>query len=351
MAQYLDDITLLLHHTHPDSSNGSEANVRGYDARNHQTDYIKMAEHLPEGSSFVATKSDHWERDPDFWDRLESDLERRSEGTNDSYERHRRHVTFEHDGVEAAVINGVEASLLSDNYHFTLIGGDLDEGGNYNDLTTQELYEEAEDFAFISPAHPHMIGFDTPDPLIEDFLRTTEDLDDVKPAMNFATGYTPTMNKIARGTHPALSRDRVPVQEYADRFGIDLIPEMDIHASFPAGLEGAGLLEDDIMDELRDGDLPVDRLTGTDVVSYGDPGDEGMSWRRFLNSYPDMANKFFGAYDRILKDTRFVPATDEEFQAVFKRNLQELEELPEDWNSHFKTNRYDPHSHFIQDRK
>lgn len=345
-----DDVTLLLHHTHPNSSNDTEANIRGYDAANHQTDYFKLAEFLPEGSSFIATKSDHWKKTPSFWSSMEVELTQKD--SEHSFERHDTHITFEYDGVRAAVIDGIEASLLDDAYHFTLIGGDIEEEKNLNNITTQELYREAKDFAFASPAHPHLPGFDTPDELIQDFLRTADDEDDITAAMNFATGYTTSFNKMARGTH-FFRRNRTPVQEYADNYGIELIPELDMHASFPNRLEGAGIVDISAMDKLENGEIPVEKLLGCDVLSYGKTGSEGMSNPKFLRTYPDMADLGFNSYERILSKTPGVPYTEEEFQGLFRESLESLNRFPEDqeeWKRKLKVNRYNPLSKYINER-
>ncbi|MDY6770386.1 MAG: hypothetical protein SV186_00340 [Candidatus Nanohaloarchaea archaeon] len=323
-----DDPTLFLNHTHTATSNDFTEQYGSRDV-NHHTDYIAITEQLPDDISIVYNRTEHDRTGTDLYDDIRAEVEARG----GEYEQFERHAWFRLDGTEAAVINSVEASVEDEDWHYTINGLPI-EDQDYHDLSEDGLYDAAQDAAWTAPAHPFIPEFQPPEDQLDRFFQQAQE-DGFQAAINYSTGYSPLVNRLARGETSGLltavetvrgllggsddTTDR-DVHHYADQYDIPLVPELDSHAALPDRLEGSGVIDTDVMDDLRDGDIPGDDLLGSDVLSYSEPGDEGLSWPQFLTSFPDTAP---------LYDTGLLPLpdTEDEFSDAMERSLAGLDDI------------------------
>lgn len=314
----LEGAALLYHHTHTPVSNTDSGG-------NHHGDYTAMRDALPAAIDLVMVRTEHETVDEAFYDDLEAELE----GTYDAaVERYETHLHADTRDGRLTVINGVETAVEEAHQHVTLAGLPI-EDTTYEPMERQELYEAAKDAAWVSPAHPKMPTFVWPDTLLDDVF-TSADREGFTAAVNYSTGYTPLLNRCARGT---LFPHTTSVHDYAGEHDIGLVPELDLHAAIPAKGEGAGLLDPGTVDALAEGDMPAEELLSARVVSYGR---EGLSTREFLASFPDTPSMLPG-YTRTVR--KILPAESREFEQVHADSIASLEDVSveELW-----ANSYDP---------
>lgn len=297
---------LLYHHTHTPASNADGGG-------NHHGDYAAMRETLPGDIDLVMVRTEHWETDTGFYDDLEEELEEAYDAAVDRYDTHIHADTEE---GRLTVINGVETAVEESQQHVTLAGLPITDA-TYDLMDREELYEHAKDAAWVSPAHPKMPTYVWDDALLDDIF-TAADEEGFTAAWNYSTGYTPTLNRFARGTLPPGTRS---VHDYAAEYDIGLVPEIDLHAAIPEKGEGAGLLEPTVVDRLAAGEMPTEELLSARVVSYGR---EGLSLRMFLSSFPDVPSRIPGYTATV----RWVlPDEQEAFEEVFAESVESLQEV------------------------
>lgn len=335
--------TLFLNHTHTTYSNDITGRHNDERDRNHHTDYIEITERLPEDISIVYNRTEHIETETDLYDDIRQEVEERG----GEYRQFDRHAWFNVDGTEAAIINSVEASVEDSDHHYTINGLPI-EDKEYSTISEDKLYETAKDAAWTAPAHPFVPEFQLPDGQLDRFYEAADEKD-FTAAINYSTGYSPLVNRIAQGKEgPVIEavesvrgflggetdeRTGQDVQTYADEHDIPIVPEYDSHAALPERLDGAGVIGD-VMDDLKDGELPVEEFLDADVLSYDGAGREGLSWKRFIRSFPGTA-----PFSRLLANTGLVPITEEGFGTVMERSYDGLADLePSDIHS----NTYDP---------
>jgi hypothetical protein len=323
--------TLFLNHTHTPYSNDITGRHNDQRDLNHHTDYIEITEQLPEDIDIVYNRTEHIETETDLYDDIQEEVEEKG----GEYRQFDRHAWFEIDGTEAAIINSVEASVEDSNNHYTINGLPI-EDDEYSEISEEELYQAARDAAWTAPAHPFVPEFQLPDGQLDRFYEAAEEKD-FTAAINYSTGYSPLVNRLAQGrTDPLIGAvetvrglfggetdeaEDQDVQTYADEHDIPIVPEYDTHAAIPERLDGAGVLGD-VMEDLREGELPVEELLDADVLSYDGPGSEGLSWKRFIRSFPGSA-----PFSRLLENTGLVPVTEDGFQTVAGRSYDGLADL------------------------
>lgn len=297
---------LLYHHTHTPASNAAGGG-------NHHGDYAAMREALPGEVDLVMVRTEHWETDTTFYDDLEAELE-------DAYdavvERYGTHMHADSAEGRLTVINGVETAVEESHHHVTLAGLPI-EDATYPVMEREELYEHAKDAAWVSPAHPKMPTYIWDDDLLDDVFTVAEE-DGFTAAWNYSTGYTPLLNRFARGTVLPHTKS---AHDYREEYDIDFIPEIDLHAAIPERGEGAGLLDPDVVDALAAGDMPTEELLSSRVVSYGR---EGLSLRVLLSSFPDVPSMVPGYTSTV---RRFLPDEREAFERVYAESVASLEEV------------------------
>ncbi len=335
-------VTLFLNHTHTSYSNDITERHKDERDLNHHTDYIEITERLPEDINIVYNRTEHIETETDLYDEIKDEIEERG----GEYRQFERHAWFELEGTEAAIINSVEASVEESKNHYTINGLPI-EDNEYSDINEKELYEAAKDAAWTAPAHPFVPEFQLPDNQLRRFYETAEE-EGFTTAINYSTGYSPLVNHLAQGkTDPVigvvetvrgfLGGDQDTTDEdihsYARDHDVPIVPEYDSHAAFPQKLDGAGVLED-AMDDLREGDLPVEEILDADVLSYGGPGREGLSWKRFILSFPGTA-----PCSGLLRNTGLVPVTEDGFQTIMEQSYASLTDIDPD---EIHSNTYDP---------
>lgn len=274
----------LFYHTHTLSSNQFEQDIRGLNIDSHATDYITLTQRLPEGQDAIFVKTEHWKTDPDYFDRLASRLE----SEDSSLIRHEAHVYFELDGSRVAIINGVEAAVDKQRNHITICGVPLDWDRTYTTLNLEELDELARCVAWIAPAHIGMPFHHYPPSLMESIceLSTSPDID---VALGYTTGYFPLYNKLARNEVPT----RVDVHEYADQYGISLLPEIDLHTVVPEGFSGCGIIDRSVIEHLQEGGMPVSEILDADLFEPSGCR-KGISVRQFMYNYAPFVPFFDG---------------------------------------------------------
>lgn len=314
--------TVLLHHTHRSYSTVAEREVRGFRAVNHHSDDVAIAEALGPELSAIITRTEHFQTDPTYFEKLRDEVEARG-GT---FNEHTNHVTFQLPGnAPHAIVNGIEASVRRDTAHFTLVGLPLDAKEELYNLTLDELCEVSERVnGFTAAAHPFLPGFEIPRNIFEQFYETARDNPDIDSALNYTTGYWWPINKVAQGSW----RMGPSVNEYAEMYDASLVPELDLHVTVPPRGQGIGLYRDGgIIDDLwANDDLPpTEQLLDVDVISNR-PGREGLGFVQFLQTYPDMANMIFDAYDRGFN--KVLPFEAEEFEAIRAKSYESLRSIP-----------------------
>lgn len=267
--------TLLFNHTHTPDSNRFEEAIRSIDIQSHRADYVAITERLPPGMDAVFVKTDHWQTDPTYFDRLENRLRRHDA----DLARFESHACFELDGSHACVINGVEASVESVGMHLTIGGLPLDDADRYYNISVDRLGDLAGTAGWLAPAHIGMPFHRIPPEKMDELFETAT-ARDLPFAVGYSTGYFPRYNRLARNEWPF----RTSVREHAQEYGVPLLPELDLHGVLPRGFSGCGVLDMTVMASLRDGELPVDGLLDSDLLSpAGCP--DGLSVRQFLQNY------------------------------------------------------------------
>jgi len=275
----------LFYHTHTSSSNQFEQDIRELNIDSHATDYIALTKRLPEGKDAIFVKTEHWKTDPNYFDRLASRLE--SEGS--SLSRHEAHVYFELDGSRVAIINGVEAAVDKQRNHITICGVPLDWNKTYTTLNLKELNELARRVAWIAPAHIGM-PFHHYSPTLMESVCELSTSPDINVALGYTTGYFPLYNKLARNELPT----RVDVHEYADQYGISLLPELDLHTVVPEGFSGCGVNYGSVINDLQEGCIPVNEILDTDLFEPSSCR-KGISVWQFIHNYAPFVPFFDGA--------------------------------------------------------
>lgn len=271
----MDRTTLLFHHTHTPDSNRYEQEIRGVKIKSHATSYLEIVNRLPENCNAIFIKTDHWKTSPEYFDRIEDELHSKNTGLT----RFESHVYFELDGTRAAIINGVEAAVESQNNHITICGLPLENERTYETLQFTDLENVARDAAWIAPAHIGMPFHHVPTDLMESICGLSSD-SSIEVALGYTTGYFPMYNRISRNEIPF----RTSVGEYADRFDLNVLPELDIHAVVPDGFAGCGLVETAAIDALRNGDIPVEEIFDSDLFTPGGY-QRGIRVDQFLRNY------------------------------------------------------------------
>jgi len=362
-----ETVDLFLDHTHTDRSNEYMDELQDVDeltANNHRIDYLAIRDKVPEDINVIFNRTEHHATDTDFYDELREEVEE----LGGEFKEFERHVYWELDGKEAAIINSVEASVEDKDTHILLNGLPINDG-EYYELSEDKLYQEAQEAEWIAPAHsflPYSNFYDR----LDEFLGQAAEDDGIRPALGYTTGYSPTWNLLARGeiqkyvpdfVYDGLStiaglfsdeweeliadqkhieRSVYDVQEEAEERGIPLpfVPELDLHVVVPDRLEGTAVLEETAMDDLKDGELPTGKLLDTKVLRYS-PLLEGMTFRDQAHTIPDR----IPGYDKEMWPS--LPRTEQEFKGIFESSLEGLEEMNVE---EIRENTYDPRVQEIQ---
>lgn len=130
-----------------------------------------------------------------------------------------------------------------------------------------------------------------------------------------------------------LSLGKTDIEHYADRYDLSVMPEFDWHTTLPQQLDHVGVLEDGTIAALRDGDIPVEKITGCDLVDY-DTFSARKLWNHTVDSYnfavnheltslgmeDSRANK---AYEQIFGDP-FVPREAENYRENALENIEQV---------------------------
>lgn len=250
--------TLFFHHTHTPDSNRFEREVRNLNINSHVTDYVEIIRQLPNNIDAIFTKTDHWKTDPEYFSRFEQRLQRHDiESKNFD-----THVVFRIDGSTGVIINGVEASLESEKTHLTLIGLPISDSNLYYNLTLEELIEAGAKADWLSFAHMGMPFHRISEKTLKDVLYQAEQ-EDMDVAIGYATGYSPLYNRITRNELPF----RTSVREYARKYDLPLVPELDLHCVVPSGFTGCGVVGAEALRALTEGKLPTQELLSADLFS------------------------------------------------------------------------------------
>jgi hypothetical protein len=291
---------LLFHHTHTPDSNRFEREVRGLPIDSHTTDYVELASRLPDGQDAVFVKTDHWKTSPKYFDRLASRLDSR----DSELTRHDAHVYFELTGSRVAIINGVEAAVARQRNHVTICGVPLETRETYTTLDLQGLEDVAADAAWIAPAHVGM-PFHHISPSLMEAICELAAAPNVEVALGYTTGYFPLYNRIARNEIPA----RTSVGAHAEAFDLSLLPELDLHTAVPEGFSGCGVVQNSVIDALRDGHLPVSDILRADL--FRPTGcHSGITVRQFLHNYAVFVPLLEGTADPHRLFERSLPETE-----------------------------------------
>lgn len=298
--------SLLVHHTHPyspqyafteDKTDKMEKEVSLY-----YDDFVRT---LPEGYDVVFTKTDHWVPRSEIFGKLKDKLEKRRDSYGKIFDKH---LYGEIDGKRFAVINGVEASAEKKDYHFTLNGLKIGEEKKYKNLEMEELYKEARKAEFTCLAHPLTPGVSMPDRMIEKFLEKSKDDEKIVPGIEVAKGYSTVINFLSLGLHRKMVGKK-SLFDYADEYGVPLIPETDWHAHFPKNLRGVGKIDEESMEKLFNGDIPTENILDSE---YDHMDCKGLSIKEHLESYPKISSRLkkfvnvpekTGDYQEILETT------------------------------------------------
>ena len=267
--------TLLFHHTHTPDSNRFEREVRDLDINSHVTDYVEIMRRLPNNIDGVFTKTDHWKTNPKYFSQFEERLQR-----NDiEFKRFDSHIVFRIDGSTGVIINGVEASLESEKKHFTIIGLPISDSDLYYNLTLEELIKAGMKANWISFAHIGMPFHHISEKTLRDVIYKAEQKN-VDVAIGYATGYSPLYNRITRNEIPF----RTSIREYARKYDLPLVPELDLHCVVPPGFTGCGVMDAEATRVLTRGELPTQELLAADLFTPSQYR-EGISIIELLRTY------------------------------------------------------------------
>lgn len=299
--------TILCHHTHTTDSNHAERDVRGHADEIHHGDYVSMVGAAPPNLDVVFTRTEHWLADPARFDRL---AERVSE-RGGSVDRFDSHVVFTVAGSRGAVINGVEASVETDDSHVTVCGLPIDERSPARACSLDELCNLGREAAWVAPAHPRFPKLGFSDALLRRVLdRVDEEPFDV--ALGYTTGYPAPLNALARGKHTTH-----PIREYAREYDLPLLPELDWHAPLPRTPAGFGVVDDEAFDALVDGRIPTTELLAARLLKVG-RWPPGVAW-------PDFVQTFIRPVPTPLRSISGVAvSTEDRLRAVRDRTIGEL---------------------------
>lgn len=293
---------------------------RGYPSGNHHAAYVPFVRNLSDNINVVFTRTDHWQSSKDFYHRLAVEVDR----NGGEFRWFKRHIYFEVDGTQAAVINGVEASVRTHKQHVVVCGLPIEDEREFHNLSEREFFTVARKAEWTAPAHPFLPGRrGFSDELLESLFDTAQGSDGFTIAIGYMTGYTPRLNMLARGMLRPLQGKSVLT--YAKEYDIPVIPELDWHVAVPERLAGVGIIRNDsVMDRLRGGEVSTDQLLNTQVVTYHKEGQEGMKPMRFIASFPlSLPLYHTGVYDR------FLPYAKEEFEAIRDESLASISAISE----------------------
>ncbi len=357
---------ILLHHMHSMSSSYGEKLVEEeYDGEksfndfiedvykngnfegNHFMDYFQIRKSVDKDINLIFNDTTHHIKEDKSYDFLYEKVKEE----NGEFRKFDKHVYFEVNGKEAAVINSSEVEVSDyghERSHFTVTG--LEMGyEEYNDITLDQLTDLAKEAEMTSVAHPYMPFFQTGKELLYGFLEETKK-GDFEAAINYATGYFPLGNILTRGEiqkYNPLKKfidgktEKLPkflseqliidedLKDLAEKYDLPLIPEIDGHSMVPKKLQGSALLKDSAMKELREGDFPSEKIFDVELVDYGK---KGISMPEFLRMYSEVfpGFKYEKGSKKGLKEKILSPIFNyypEEYKEDFYKSLESLKDV------------------------
>ncbi len=289
---------LLFYHTHTPDSNKFEKEVRDLVISSHATDYVEILSRLPAGCDAVFVKTDHWKTDPSYFDRLESRLP----DEDAPFERFDTHVCFDINGSTGIVINGVEASLITEKWHVIIAGLPLTDSARYCDIGIDELVDIGTEAAWFAPAHVGMPFHRIPDTHLSTLFERASERD-VDVALGYTTGYFPLYNLVVRNEIPF----KQSVHDLATRHDIPMLPELDLHSVMPPRFSGCGVIDEKAVSSLINGDIPTEAIFAADL--YRPSGTKpGITLRQFVRNYAMFAPLVSGWDDPEAVFTRSLPS-------------------------------------------
>lgn len=321
---------LLFYHTHTQESNYNVSEMLSAEdnpMENHYADYAGLVENLPDSINPIIVRTEHFKKraaddSKSFHNTFRDEIEERG----GQVETHKTHVTGTLGENSFSVIDGVEGSIEEPDSHVLLCGLPRETEIEALNLDLDEFYDLAEDSAWAGLPHWNVMSPDNDTK--EELLHNSQKRDDLDIAPSYATGYGFTNNFINTETGGE------SVEDYAERYGVQMIPELDWHTTLPYRLNGVGVVED-VLDELEDGDIPTERILSSDMISYDTSVEQLYNSARDTWNFLDtmvMPPNAKGAADNIAEQLyrTFLDKDGEEYRAISRENLAEATEVTED---------------------
>lgn len=316
---------LLFYHTHTEESNRTVGEYMGSEkaTENHYADYATLVNELSDDIDPVIVRTEHIEKKASedtesFHQWFEDDIEE----LGGQLEHHDTHITGVLGENRFAVIDGVEGTFKEPDSHILLCGVPREEEVNAWNLSNEELYSMSEELAWTGLPHWNIMS-----PSLEEkesILQESERNSDLDIAISHTTGYGSPMNELVNGAFPS----QTGVDEYAEEYGASLIPELDWHTTLPYKLDGVGVIEDGSIDELSEGEIPVDSILDCDIVEYGHLQEQTCgavhdSWRFGTTlAAPSLRieDYFKGASRELYR--KFAPVEDEDYRSLAESSVK-----------------------------
>ncbi len=261
----MSDAEILLYHTHTEESNSTVRNFYGEDAvENHFGDYTHVIQELPGDIDPVFVRTEHAQKKSrEDSGSFYQDFEEEVIEQGGQLEYHDRHVTGTLGENQFSIIEGVEGTLNDQDSHVLFCGIPVDEEKTAWNLeldrnSEKSFYDFSEDVSWTGLPHWNIMSPSHEEK--EEIIYEAERNDDIDVAVSHASGYG-LANRYINGDLPLL-------QDSVD-YNVSRIPELDWHVTLPYKLDGVGVLEDGTINDLRSGDLSVEKITDCNMVNHG----------------------------------------------------------------------------------
>jgi hypothetical protein len=302
---------VVVNHTHPEYSNTTQEFYLGIPGENHQSDYLELAERLPEGFDLAFTVSNHFATEGQgFWNELEDEIERNG---GEAYPGDKV-FRADYEGTRMWGLHSVEAAYEDELDHEYLIHGlPLDDENNHTYDDIHALLEKTEEADLGTVPHPFFMDYDWGEEKRDNFFEEATNYD-ADLSIEYSQGYG-LLNLVANGRMPPQGDN---LADLCDKYEVPAVPGTDWHASLPKNI---ALMDRSAIDSLEDDNFPLDEFRDMRVAKK--PGKMAESWNLIRNTAGATAT--FG--DMLPAVGRFMPDSEEFMQNLRDRSLEAYGEL------------------------
>lgn len=302
---------VVANHTHPEYSNHTQEEYLGIPGENHQADYLRLAEELPEGFDLAFTVSNHFATEgEEFWDELEDEIERNG---GEAYPGDKI-FRADYEGTRMWGIHSVEAAHEEELDHEYLIHGlPLDDKQDHTYQDAHSLLEKTEEADLGTLPHPFFMDYNWGEEKRDRFFEQASGYE-ADLSIEYSQGYG-ALNLVANGRIPPQGDN---IADLCDRYEVPAVPGTDWHASLPANI---ALMDRSAIDSLEDDRFPLKEFR--DMSIAGKPGKMSEIWSQ-LKTTAEATATFGGMVPLVGK---YMPESEEFMQNLRNRSVEKYSNL------------------------